>query len=183
MTPRERRKMLVRAGLADPIPTIAQRRAWEMVDDRTPPAGPADGEFATHQTWVNKASSWIGYTGAKCFDALDRPCRNGGDMKRADEEGAFPVRWYWPHRFPTPEAPSAQVMRIRQAVANAGADGIDIEALRMTEGLTKITASRVDAALNGRAVREGDRWTMTEYGVAETRAEIERLRRASWIRR
>lgn len=54
-----------------------------------------DGEFHCHQTWVNKACSWIGGTNPLCVDAKDRVCRNGADMARARDEGAFPVRfWY-----------------------------------------------------------------------------------------
>lgn len=53
-----------------------------------------DGEFKCFQTWVNKATSWIGGTNALCADALGRRCRIGGDFMRARDEGAFPVR-YW----------------------------------------------------------------------------------------
>lgn len=82
-----------------PAPSKAQRSVWAQLDDSKPPQGDADGEFATFETWVNKAASWIGGTGAKCFDAKDRPCRMGADMMRARDENAFPVRYYLPHRF------------------------------------------------------------------------------------
>lgn len=60
------------------------------IPDREP-----DGEFSCFQTWVNKAPSWIGGTNPLCADAKNRICKNGGDMKRAEKEGAFPVRfWY-----------------------------------------------------------------------------------------
>lgn len=59
------------------------------------PARKHDGEFWSHQNWVNKAVSWIGGTNALCVDAKDRICRNGADMARARDEDAFPVRfWY-----------------------------------------------------------------------------------------
>lgn len=103
---RGRRKMLSSMGLADPIPSVSVQRSWAFIDDRTPPEGDTDGDFATFTTWVNKASSWIGWTGAKCFDAKDRPCRQGGDMMRARDEEAFPVRWYWPDRFREAIVPS-----------------------------------------------------------------------------
>lgn len=45
-----------------------------------------DGEFHCFQTWVNKACSWIGGTNSLCVDARGRVCKNGGDMKRADED-------------------------------------------------------------------------------------------------
>lgn len=105
-TPRQRRIRLVRMGLAPPIPPISIRRSYEFIDDRTPPEGEADGQFNSHVEWVNKAASRIGYTGAKCYDAKDRRCRNGGDMKRAQDENAFPVRWYLPYHYPHPTVPS-----------------------------------------------------------------------------
>lgn len=58
-----------------------------------PPRAP-DGQFAQFTTWVNKATSWIGGTNALCVDAKDRVCRNGADMMRARDEGAFPVRFW-----------------------------------------------------------------------------------------
>ncbi len=61
-----------------------------MIPERKP-----DGEFSCFETWVNKATSWIGGMNAACFDAKDRRCLNGGDMVRARDENAFPVRfWY-----------------------------------------------------------------------------------------
>lgn len=174
--------MMVRAGLAAPIPTVAQRRRWELIDDRIPPEGEADGEFASHTTWVNKAASWIGYTGAKCFDKLDRPCRNGGDMKRANDEDAFPVRWYWPERFDQPVVPPVSTMRIRKAVADAGQDGMSLADLRGIDGLRNIPHNRVEAALEGRADKTGERWFATQNGTTQTLFEIEKQQRASWIR-
>lgn len=83
-----------------PNPSKAQRAAWAKIDDSKPPADQEpDGQFNSFIEWVNKAPSWIGGTGAKCFDALDRPCRIGADMMRARDENAFPVRWYLPHQF------------------------------------------------------------------------------------
>ena len=58
------------------------------------PTRKPDGQFACFQTWVNKATSWIGGTNPLCADAKGRICRNGGDFMRARDEGAFPVR-YW----------------------------------------------------------------------------------------
>lgn len=59
------------------------------------PNRPHDGEFTSFQEWVNKAASWIGGTNPLCADAKDRICKIGGDMQRAHDEGAFPVRfWY-----------------------------------------------------------------------------------------
>jgi len=62
-----------------------------------------DQQFPCFQTWVNKASSWLTrherygqFFKAICFDSFGRICLNGGDMRRADEDGAFPVYWVWP---------------------------------------------------------------------------------------
>ncbi|RVI16113.1 hypothetical protein CN200_16330 [Sinorhizobium meliloti] len=83
-------------------------------------APPFEGQqFTSHQQWVNKASSWLtchpeyrntehgeakGWRGhhftAMCFDSLGRRVRNGGDFRRAEEEGAFPVWWIWPDQIP-----------------------------------------------------------------------------------
>ena len=59
------------------------------------PTREPDGEFACFQTWVNKATSWIGGQNPLCVDAKDRICRNGGDFMRARDEGAFPVRFWF----------------------------------------------------------------------------------------
>lgn len=64
-------------------------------DPDTLPSREPDGEFATFARWVDKASSWIGGTNAYCADAKGRRCLNGGDMMRARDEGAFPVRFWF----------------------------------------------------------------------------------------
>lgn len=83
------------------------------------PFVPVEGQcFISFQEWVNKASSWLtqhpeynntehgetkGWRGkhftALCFDQKGRPIHNGGEMRRADEEGAFPVWWIWPDQI------------------------------------------------------------------------------------
>lgn len=62
--------------------------------ERNQPTREPDGNFPCFQTWVNKATSWIGGTNPACFDAKGRRCRIGGDFMRARDEGAFPV-YYW----------------------------------------------------------------------------------------
>lgn len=62
--------------------------------DRALPSREPDGEFGCFQTWVCKATSWIGGTNPLCADAKGRICRNGGDFMIARDEDAFPVR-YW----------------------------------------------------------------------------------------
>lgn len=75
--------------------------------------------FSCHQDWVNRATRCLtghpqyrdtsqgngkkGWQGhhftAMCFDQKGRRCRNGGDMQRAQDEGAFPVWWVWPDQI------------------------------------------------------------------------------------
>lgn len=61
----------------------------------TPPAREPDGEFHCMTTWECKARSWIGGTNALCVDAKNRRLRVGAQFMRADDEGAFPVRFWW----------------------------------------------------------------------------------------
>lgn len=182
MDPKKRRQMLVQAGLADPIPSLGTRRSWEYIDDRIPPAGDADGEFTSFQTWVNKAASWIGYTGARCYDAKDRICRRGKDFAIARDEDAFPVRWYLPNRYPSPVIPTVQTMRVRSAVALAGSAGILQEELRKRQGMSSITGKMIEAALEGRAELVDGRWTMSPDGIEQTKFEMDQVQRASWVR-
>lgn len=94
-----------------PWPTKAQEKEWSELDASKPPEGEADGQFHSYTNWVNKAASWIGGTGAKCFDAKNRPCRNGLEFRRAQEENAFPVRFYMPDRF-KPRWPRPAILHI-----------------------------------------------------------------------
>ena len=52
--------------------------------------------FDSHGEWVAKAQRWLrGYVNKTLFvDAKGRWCRDGKDMKRARDEGAFPVVVY-----------------------------------------------------------------------------------------
>lgn len=62
-----------------------------------------EGEFHSHADWVNFASKrlTVAYdsNGAQlraiCVDSVGRRCANGRDFKRADDEGTFPVRYFW----------------------------------------------------------------------------------------
>ena len=60
----------------------------------TIPSREPDGEWYSFQNWVNHATRDIGGMNAACYDAKGRRCLIGKDFKLADEEGAFPVR-YW----------------------------------------------------------------------------------------
>lgn len=57
------------------------------------------GEFSTFQDWVNRAQRVLSvpshHAPAICVDAKGRRCFIGADMRRASEEGAFPVRYFW----------------------------------------------------------------------------------------
>ncbi len=61
------------------------------------------GEFNSYEDWVNFARQRLtGTTGthgveakAICVDARGRRCLSGGDMMRARNEGAFPVRYFF----------------------------------------------------------------------------------------
>lgn len=83
------------------------------------PFVPVPGQsFGCLQDWINRASraltchpeyrntehgdgkGWRGpHFTALCFDQKGRRCRNGGDMQRASDEGAFPVWWIWPDQI------------------------------------------------------------------------------------
>jgi protein gp37 len=64
-------------------------------------------EFTNFQTWVNKASSWLGGVSGGgmrykrpekvvCVDAVGRVCNIGADFMRARDEGKFPVTAHFP---------------------------------------------------------------------------------------
>lgn len=46
-------------------------------------------QFTSHQQWVNKATTWV--NGGICIDRHGQQLKNGGDFKRAQDAGAFPV--------------------------------------------------------------------------------------------
>lgn len=82
---------------------------------------PVDGQaFHSKEEWVSRASrvltshpkyhntehdgpskGWRGeHFTALCYDQKGRRVRNGGDFKRAEDDGAFPVWWVWPDQIP-----------------------------------------------------------------------------------
>lgn len=61
-----------------------------------------DGYFDCFETWVNKATSWIGGTNPVCYDAADRQCNIGKDFARARDENTFPVRFWYGEGNQTP---------------------------------------------------------------------------------
>ena len=75
------------------------------------------GEFSSFEEWVNKAQSWIGGTGAQCFDGKMRRCLIGADMQRARDEGAFPVSYWlpkWQDRAGADPAEWPEDLRVQQ---------------------------------------------------------------------
>ena len=183
MFPKQRRQMLARAGIAPPIPSLQRQRTWAWIDDRKEPEGEADGEFSSHIQWVNKATSWIGWTGAKCYDAQGRPCRNGGDMGRARDENAFPVRWYFPDRFDAPYIPTNGEMAAMRFLS--GSPSTTIKDLRIIPGAGKMTAERLQKILGADTLiieDNGSRITVTAKGMEEIHEYQDRARRASYVR-
>lgn len=184
-TPAARHRMLHRMGLRPALPTVAEMRDWAAIDDRIPPKGKSDGEFHSFAEWVNKASSWIGFTGAKCYDAKDRPCRNGGDFARARDENAFPVRWYYPDRFgasrPLMEPAQLHVLKqlldadsddvpIGSIIAKNGGKPVRLSALRVLASMGMLTFDEVSA-------------TLTDKGRQELRFDLHRAHLINCVRR
>lgn len=184
MTPLDRRKMLVKMGIADPIPSVAQRRLWEFIDDRVPPDGEPDGEFTSHIQWLNKASSWIGWTGAKTFDAKGRPCRNGGDMQRAKDEDAFPVRWYLPHRFPAPAPMSEGLFNLLAHLARADERRLTEAALMTAFQRKTLRSIPLQYAREHGYIEQTEPgcWRLSPVGFDEVQAEARRRNSAASIR-
>jgi hypothetical protein len=177
--------MLHSMGLVPALPRVDQQRYWALIDDRVVPEGPADGEFATFIQWVNKASSWIGFTGSKCFDARNRPCRMGQDFMRARDEGAFPVRWYSPERFPAPLMPlSASEIRAVEQLRGAPHCFLRASEIRSSTGKRAVPASLLAGLVaKGFIQAHEDGFTMDEHNLAEFAYELARQRRASYCRK
>lgn len=77
--------------------------SWPRPTTPAPIVPRFEGEFRNHQDWVNFASKRLTVArdsnGAQltsmCVDTLGRRCANGRDMKRAEDEGTFPVRYFF----------------------------------------------------------------------------------------
>lgn len=90
------------------------------------------GEFATHGDWVNFATKRLtGTTGmygveakAICVDARGRRCLGGGDMARARDEDAFPVRYFFEcvpaASQPVPQAEAQHPTRVEAVAGDEG---------------------------------------------------------------
>ncbi|MDE1914695.1 MAG: hypothetical protein KGJ57_17655 [Sphingomonadales bacterium] len=70
-----------------------------------------EGEFRDHADWVNFAHKRLtvahdsngSQLKAICVDTLGRRCANGRDMQRAQDEGTFPVRYFFECIEPAPQ--------------------------------------------------------------------------------
>ncbi len=175
-----RRRMFAAAGLAPPIPNKTQRRQWEFVDDRVEPLGAADGEFRTHIEWINKASSWIGLTGAKCFDAKGRRCRRGADFARARDENAFPVRFYGLHHFPELDIPTKGQFVALEALASTDSY-LSIREVQAHAGAGHATWHKLEDLLGDDSLEGGQRKRLTHKGRAAASFLFDCRRRASYV--
>lgn len=83
---------------------IVPRKSWPREATPTDLAPAWAGEFVSFDDWVSFASKRLTGTydplmgnevPSVCIDAFGRRCTLGGHFKRAHEEGAFPVRFFW----------------------------------------------------------------------------------------
>lgn len=92
---------------------ITPRASWPRPTTPTDMVPAVAGEFRDFNDWVAFATSRLTGTydplmgvevTAICIDAVGRRCTMGGHFKRARDEGAFPVRFFWDMRpaAPTP---------------------------------------------------------------------------------
>jgi protein gp37 len=62
---------------------------WGTSAFRVSTGEPVFRQFDSHQTWVNKASTWV--NGGICLDTDGRMLKDGRDMARARDDQKFPV--------------------------------------------------------------------------------------------
>lgn len=62
---------------------------WGTAAEHISTGLPVFRQFPDHQTWINKARTWI--NGGICLDVDGKELRNGGDMAKARDNGKFPV--------------------------------------------------------------------------------------------
>jgi len=91
--------------------------------------GERNQQFDSREEWINKGQSWLTrhpqwgeHFKAICFDTKGRHVACGGDFRRAEEEGAFPVRWLWPDQVAqTAALNSEMVVALKAAATVVGA--------------------------------------------------------------
>lgn len=180
MSPQVRMRRLAAAGVIPPLPSKSLRQQWEYLDDRVEPDTPADGEFRSHSEWVNKASSWIGFTGAKCFDAKGRRCRMGADFGRARDEDAFPVKFYSPSHFKKIAMPTTGQFAALKAMVSSY-NPISIRELSAHPRAGRVTWAALENLLGEGAFEGGERRRLTERGRNDARFLFDCCRRASYV--
>ncbi len=98
-------------------PTIHVGKSWPRPATPTSLIPKWEGEFASFEDWVSKASTRLSVAtslvtgaqvGAICVDAFGRRCTCGGDFHRARDEGAFPVRYFFECEAPEPDIATLQ---------------------------------------------------------------------------
>ena len=119
-------------------PSAAVSKAWDRFEravgkpeGEAPQADAAvmvpkfEGQFDSHQDWVNRAQRVLSVPDHKpkaiCVDAKGRRCHIGADMRRASEEGAFPVRYFWECELTTPAATLSPLCGAQHAESGAAA--------------------------------------------------------------
>lgn len=112
-----------------------------------------DQLFASKQEWVNKGQSWLtrhpmwgDYFKAICFDATGRYVGNGGDFRRAEDEGAFPVRWLWPDQVGQMAILNAELLAALKGLYELMDDGDGLSAADPEESAIAYARSIIEKA-------------------------------------
>lgn len=176
----KRHAMFAAVGLLPPLPNIEERRRREYVDDRREPNGEAQGMFRSHSEWVNKASSWIGHTGMKCYDAKGRRCRKGSDFARAERENAFPVKFYGLHHFGKPTIPTAGQIIAMEFLA-CTEHPVSIKEVQSNKGAGKVTWARLETLLGDGCLEGEGKRQLTSIGRERVSFLADCRRRAGYV--
>lgn len=94
---------------------LVEYAEWKRCNPRIPERDP-DGQFHSMTEWVCKATSWIGGTNPLCVDAKGRRCTNGGHFQTAENEGAFPIRFWWGEGGESPAQQRKSKARAKKAL-------------------------------------------------------------------
>lgn len=76
----------------------------------------ADGKWDNQVAWINRATRDIGGMNALCVDAANRICCIGGDFQRAQDEGTYPIRYFYGAGGETPAEQKKSAKRAREAI-------------------------------------------------------------------
>lgn len=98
---------------------IVPRKSWPRAATPSGLVPTWAGEFRDKADWVSFATNRLTGTydpmlghevPAICVDAVGRRCTAGGHFRRAEEEGTFPVRFFWDMHAPE-AAPLGYILR------------------------------------------------------------------------